>query len=69
MSLVDLFASIKERRRHSAEQSYEEGAQITRRLQELLSVPNPTLGDTPSTSARSENDPTTRVKPTALMPS
>ena len=42
MSLGNLFASIKERRRRSAQQSYEEGAQIMRRLQELLAVPTPT---------------------------
>jgi hypothetical protein len=37
MSLGELFASIKERRR-SAEQSCEEGAQIIKRLQGLLDV-------------------------------
>jgi hypothetical protein len=68
MLFAELFASVRERRRHSAQQSYEEGAQITRRLQELLSVPNPALGETPSTSACSETDPTIRVKPTALVP-
>jgi len=42
MSLGELFASITERRRRSAQQPYEEGAQIKRRLQELLAVPSPT---------------------------
>jgi hypothetical protein len=42
MSLGKLFASITERRRRSAQQPYEEGAQIKRRLQELLTVPSPT---------------------------
>ena len=34
-----LFASIRERRRRSEQQSYEEGALLRRRLQELLDVP------------------------------
>jgi hypothetical protein len=42
MSLGELFASITDRRRRSAQQSYQEGAQIKRRLQELLAVPSPT---------------------------
>jgi hypothetical protein len=41
MSPKELFASIRERRRRSAQQSYEQGAQIRRRLQELLAVPSP----------------------------
>jgi hypothetical protein len=58
MSLGDLFASIRERRRRSAQQSYEEGAQIIRRLQELLTVPTPTHEiEMPFTNARIENDP------------
>ena len=58
MSLGELFASIRERRRRSAQQSYEEGAQIMRRLQELLAVPSQTQEvGTPFTDARSENDP------------
>jgi hypothetical protein len=55
MSLGELFASMRERRRRSALQPYEEGAQIRRRLQELLAVP--TLVETPFTNARIENDP------------
>jgi hypothetical protein len=42
MSLGTLFASIRERRRRSAQQPYEKGAQIRRRLQDLLAVPAPT---------------------------
>ncbi len=42
MSPLKLFASIRERRRRSVEQSYEQGAQLMRRLQELLAVPAPT---------------------------
>jgi hypothetical protein len=58
MSLGDLFASIRERRRRSAQQSHEEGAQIRRRLQELLAVPTPTHEVEMSfTNARTENDP------------
>jgi len=54
-----MFASIKERRRRSAQQSLEEGAQIMRRLQELLAVPNPMQEAVTSfTNARIENDPT-----------
>jgi len=41
MSLGELLASISERRRRSAQQSYEKGAQITRRLQELLADSTP----------------------------
>jgi hypothetical protein len=48
MLLAELFASIRERRRVSAQQSYEAGVQITRRLQELLSVPNPAPVETAS---------------------
>jgi len=59
VSLGTLFASIKERRRRSAQQSLEEGAQIRRRLQELLAVPTPTQEvGTSFTNARIENDPT-----------
>ena len=57
MSLAQLFASIRERRRRSAQQPYEEGAQIRRRLQELLAVPKPAQVETRSTNA-CENDPT-----------
>ncbi len=58
MSLGELFASITERRRRSAHQRYEEGAQIRRRLQELLAVPSPTQEVAASfTNARIENDP------------
>jgi hypothetical protein len=52
MSLGELFASIRERRRRSAQQ----GAQISRRVLELLAVPTPTQVETPFTKARSEND-------------
>jgi hypothetical protein len=53
MSLGQLIGSIIERRRRSARRSYEEGAQIKRRLQELISVPAPTqnvetVSETPS---------------------
>jgi hypothetical protein len=57
MPLGELFASIRERRRRSAQQPYEEGAQIRRRLQELLAVPTPTQVETPFTNARIETDP------------
>jgi hypothetical protein len=58
MSLGELFASITERRRRSAQQPYEEGAQIKRRLQELLAVSSPTQEVEISFShARIENDP------------
>jgi hypothetical protein len=58
MSLGKLFASITERRRRSAQQPYEEGAQIKRRLQELLTVPSPTQEvEIPLSHARIENDP------------
>jgi len=59
MSPLKLFASIKERRRRSAQQSCEEGAQIMRRLQELLAVPTPTQAvAAPFASVRIENDQT-----------
>jgi hypothetical protein len=57
MSLAELFASIRERRRLAAQQSYEEGAQITRRLQELLAIPSPTQVQTPFSNARIDNEP------------
>jgi hypothetical protein len=58
MSLRDLFASIKKRRLRSAQQSYEKGPQIRRRLQELLAVPTPTHEvEMPFTNARIEHDP------------
>jgi hypothetical protein len=58
MSLGNLFASIRERRRRSDLQSYEKGAQIIRRLQELLTVPATTHEiEMPFTSVRIENDP------------
>lgn len=58
MSLGKLFASITERRRRSAQQPYEEGAQIKRRLQELLTVPSPTQEvEIPLSHARIESDP------------
>src|ERR1039458_9799322 len=57
MSLGQLLASIRERRRRSAQQPYEAGAQIRRRLQELLAVPTPARVETHSTNA-CKNDPT-----------
>jgi hypothetical protein len=57
MSLGKLFASITERRRRSAQQPYEEGAEIKRRLKELLAVPSPTQEIEPLSHARIENDP------------
>jgi hypothetical protein len=66
MLLAELFASIRERRRVSAQQSYEAGAQITRRLQELLSVPNPAPVETASTNPGSDNDPPVRLRPAIL---
>jgi hypothetical protein len=59
MSLLKLFASIRERRRRSAqqaceqtceqayEQTFEDGALITRRVKELLAVPTLPKVDTP----------------------
>ncbi len=57
MSLGELFASIRERRRRPAQQSYGEGARLRRRLQELLGVPTPTQTvETPSTYASGESE-------------
>lgn len=58
MSLRELFATIRERGRRSASQyTEEEGAQITKRLQELLAVPLPKQEvETPSTDAGVKND-------------
>ncbi len=59
MSPLKVFTSIRERRRRSAQQSLEEGAQIMRRLQELLAVPSPTQEvAAPFANERIENDPT-----------
>jgi len=61
MFLQKLFASIRERRHRSAHQSYEEGARIRRRLQELLAVPSPAHEvETRFTNVRIENDPAYR---------
>ena len=57
MSLAQFFASIREHRRRSAQQTYEEGAQIKRRLQELLAVPIPTQVETRANNP-CENSPT-----------
>jgi hypothetical protein len=59
MSLRKLFAWMRERRRRAAQQRIEEeGAEISKRLRELLSVPTPTQEVArPSTNAGSENDP------------
>lgn len=57
MALRKLFASRRERRRLADEQSREAGALITRRLQELLGVPAPTLeSETHSAKPRNENE-------------
>jgi len=58
MSPLKLFASMRERRRLAAQQSLEEGAQIMRRLQELLAVPTPQEVAAPFANACIENDPT-----------
>jgi hypothetical protein len=51
MSPAGLFASIRERRRRSEQQLREEGAQLWRRLQELLDVPaSPQSGETPTST-------------------
>lgn len=62
MSPRKLFASIRERCRRPAQQSTEEeGAQISRRVAELLAVPIPTQEvETPSAYAGS-NDSITEV--------
>ena len=58
MSLGELLASISERRRRSAQQSNEKGAQITRRLQELLADPTPKQEvETPPPTLAVKNDP------------
>ncbi len=57
MSLGQLFASITERRRRSAQQACEEGDQIRRRLQELLAVPPPQRKAEPAfTDSRNESE-------------
>jgi hypothetical protein len=57
LALGELFASIRERPRRSEHQSHEEGAQIMRRLQELLDVRTTTQKvETPSANASSENE-------------
>jgi hypothetical protein len=59
MSLKELFASITGHGRHSARQSTEEGAEIMRRVLELLSAPAPTQEvEASSTHACGENDST-----------
>jgi hypothetical protein len=60
MSPLKLFASIRERRRRSSQQRIEEeGAEISRRLRELLAAPVPTRDvEAPFAKARSENDST-----------
>jgi hypothetical protein len=59
MSPRKLFASVRDRCRRSAQQSPEEaGAQISRRVLELLAVPAPTQEvEAASTNACGENDP------------
>ncbi len=59
LALGELFASIRDRRRLSGHQSHDEGAQIRRRLQELLGVPvSEQQVETPSTKASVETDQT-----------
>ena len=65
MSPLKLFASIRERRRRSAqqaceqtyEQNFEHGALITRRVQELLAVPTLPKVETAPIIAPCDNDP------------
>ena len=65
MSPLKLFASIRERRRRSAqkaceqtcEEAYEHGALITRRVQELLAVPTPLKVEMHTTTASCDSDP------------
>lgn len=56
MFLRRLFASIRARRRSTQQRTDEEGAQISRRLQELSDVTKPKQVETP-TKAHSGNDP------------
>ena len=60
MSLGEFFALIRERRRRSSQQRIEEeGAEISRRLRELIAVPTPTQEiEAPFVKTRSENDST-----------
>jgi hypothetical protein len=58
MLLKGVFASIRERRRRSGEQSCEEGARIMNRLHELLAVPMPTPKvEAPPLNTSGENGP------------
>jgi hypothetical protein len=67
MLLLEFFASMSERRRRSAQQSYEEGAQIRRRLQELLGVPKLMQEvERPSPYAGSENEAAGRSRKAPL---
>jgi hypothetical protein len=56
MSLRELLASIRTGRRSIQQGTAEEGAQIGRRLRELLAPPEPMHFEPLSTSARNEND-------------
>jgi hypothetical protein len=68
LALAELFASLRERRRRSLQQSYEEGGQIRRRLQELLGVSTPMQEvETHPSNANSETDPHVRPQPNSQM--
>jgi hypothetical protein len=56
MSPLRWFASIRERRRRSAQEASEEGARIARRLQELLAVPTLTKVEIASINVCGENE-------------
>jgi hypothetical protein len=56
MSIAELFAVRTERRRRLAQQSLEEGARISRRLQELLAAPIPTPSRETTDHSIPEND-------------
>ena len=68
MSLGELYASIRERRRRSARQSDERGAQIRRRLQELLAVTMPTQVEASFANARNEHGTTMPIQRSLLKP-
>src|ERR1019366_1119495 len=57
MFLQKLFASIRARRRSTQQRTDEEGAQISRRLRELLDVTKPAQVEMPFTRAHSGSGP------------
>ncbi len=57
MFLQKLFASIRARRRSTQQRTDEEGAQISRRLRELLDVTKPAQVEMPFTRAHSGSCP------------